>query len=245
MSRNVQIVLARPQNPANIGQVARAMKNFGFSRLVLVKSVPHQTDESYTLGWKAKEIIDGAVCIDSLEAALKDSDLSIGFTRRSGRHRGKPRILSEVVSKIEEANVDQKVSLVFGNEKNGLSNEELDLCDELVSIPTKSAYGSMNLSHAVAVVAYSIHALSAESKNYGKKQDRFYATAHDQEDLLSGFNKLLYDLNYHKSPRKNLHERTVDNLHRFFQRAGLERREYRLFKALLANIHKKFENQLK
>jgi tRNA C32,U32 (ribose-2'-O)-methylase TrmJ len=87
---NIHIVLVRAENPANIGQVARVMKNFGLSRLFLVDCVPHQVQEAYTLGWNAKEILDDARVLP-LKEAIQDSVLTVGFTRRSGHSRGEPR----------------------------------------------------------------------------------------------------------------------------------------------------------
>jgi len=92
--KNIQVVLVRAENPANIGQTARAMKNFGLSRLVLVRCAPHQVQEAYSLGWNAKEILDGAAVFTNVGAALSNSVLSVVFPRRSGHARGEPRPFS-------------------------------------------------------------------------------------------------------------------------------------------------------
>jgi len=149
--RNIQIVLVRAENPANIGQVARAMKNFGLSRLLLVDCVPHQVPEAYTLGWNAREILDRAAVFPSLGDALCDSVLSIGFTRRSGHSRGEPRPFLEILPQVMEAASNHNVALVFGNERNGLSNEEIRLCHLPAILPTSQEHASLNLSHAVAI----------------------------------------------------------------------------------------------
>jgi TrmH family RNA methyltransferase len=236
---NVQIVLVRAENPANIGQAARAMKNFGLSELFLVNSVPHQVQEAYTLGWHAKEILDRARTFDSLPEALKESVYVVGLTRRSGQRRGEPRSLVEMVPQVLEAAQEQKVALVFGNEKNGLSNEELQSCHERATLPANPEYPSLNLSHAVAVAAFLLFNGSGEAEALFKKPERYYATYEELQDLITLFQEVLEGLDYKDAGEDDLLTRTLQNLRRLFQKSGLERREYHLFRAFLSRIGQK------
>ena len=238
---NFQIVLVRAGNPANIGQAARAMKNFGFHRLTLVDSTPHRVQEAYTLGWNAKEILDSATVIrdDVLEAALKDSILSVGFTRRSGHSRGEPRNFLEVLPQILEAEKDGEVSLVFGNEKNGLSNDELRRCHLAVALPTSREYGSLNLSHAVAIACFLVFSAASESKLEFRKPERCYATQGELDGLMEDFRGVLERLDYRDSPLNDLLSRNLRNLERLFKKAGIERREFHMFKAFLSRIEQR------
>lgn len=233
---NLDVVLVRAENPANIGQTARAMKNFGFSRLLLVNCVPHRVEEAYTLGFRAKEILDQAPVYGSLEGAVRGSGLVIGFTRRNGRERGEPRSIVKVAERVVEVMRDQNVSLVFGNEKNGLSNEELVFCHELAFIPTGSEYSSLNLSHAVAVALFSVLTRLPECRMLLEKPERFYATPDEFEELIGNFREVLEMLDYENSSKEGLLERTLKNLGRFFHKAGLEKREFHLFRAFLRRM---------
>ncbi len=239
MTNNIQIVLVRVENPANIGQTARAMKNFGLSRLHLVNCVPHRVQEAYTLGWNAKEIIDEALVFNSMEEAIKDSVLTVGFSRRSGHSRGEPRPFPEILPQILETASGHTVALVFGNEKNGLSNEELKFCHLATVLPTASEHGSLNLSHAVAVAGFLIFNQRPESNLNFKKPERFYATQEELFDLLADFKSLLEVLDYRDAKWNDLLTRTLNNLSRLFKRAGIERREFHLLKAFVARVRRK------
>ena len=151
---NVSIVLVDTKTPANIGSVARAMMNMGFSRLVLVDPPEDKHGEARKLASGAHEILDKAEVRRTLKAAVSDQGLVIGASRHKGRRRRNihtPREMAEQVVPLLNRN---KVSLVFGNEVNGLENTDLALCHELISIPSSEAFSSLNLSHAVMVVMY-------------------------------------------------------------------------------------------
>ncbi len=252
---NIKIVLVRAENPANIGQAARAMKNFGLWRLALVNCAPHQVREAYTLGWNAKDILDRAQAFRSsaplsvrcdkrrgngpLALALEDSVLSVGFTRRSGHSRGEPRSFLEILPQVMEAACDGTVSLLFGNEKNGLSNEELHACHLSAILPTSPGFGSLNLSHAVAIAGFLIFSQTPESVLQLRKPERYYATQGELESLMADFGRLLEALDYRDTLWNDLLTRTLNNLRRLFKKAGVERREYHLFKALLSRIEQR------
>ncbi len=236
---NLQVILVRAENPANIGQAARAMKNFGLSRLALVNCAPHQTDDAYTLGWKAKNILDKAELFSSLETATQPIDLAVGFTTRSGRKRGEPRAVNEIVPQIMEAMNDQQVALVFGNEKNGLSNEELERCDLHAVIPTAPDYSSLNLSHAITVAAFSIFTQTSAAKKLLRKPERFYATSQEFDELMRHFREALLALDYQNSRKIGLLDRTLENLTHFFRKSGLEKRELHLFRAFLSKVRER------
>ena len=249
MNRNIQIVLVRPENPANIGQAARAMKNFGLSRLALVQSVPHQVQEAYTLGWNAKEILDnarvfkvGATHASPLQEAVKNSVLVVGFTRRSGHSRGEPRSFQEILPQVLETAEGHEVSLLFGNEKNGLSNDELKRCHVAAVLPTAKEHASLNLSHAVAVAAFLIFSQTPESVLNLRKPERYYATQEELESLMADFKAVLETLDYRDTFYNDLLTRTLNNLRRLFKKAGMERREYHLFKAFLSRVQLKISS---
>jgi TrmH family RNA methyltransferase len=241
--KNIGIVLVRAENPANIGQVARAMKNFGLTELSLVNCAAHQVQEAYTLGCHGKEILDQARLFGSLEEAVKEAVYVVGFTRRTGHHRGEPRSFVDALPQVLEAAEQQEVALVFGNERNGLSNEELRLCHEPVLLPANPDYPSLNLAHAVAIASFLLFQKSGGAEALVKKPERYYATQEELQDLMSLFRELLEGLDYKDEGEDDLLTRTSNHLRRLFQKAGLERREYYLFKSFLSRIEQKIVNR--
>lgn len=151
----MRIILSKTSHPGNIGGVARAMKNMGLSQLSLIapKSFPHTQAKERASG--AVDILNSAQVVPDLEAAIQDCQWVYGT---SGRMRAFPwPQLSprEAAAHIkQQADKGQQVAVVFGNEQSGLSNEELQLCDYHIAIPTVPDFGSLNLACAVQIIAY-------------------------------------------------------------------------------------------
>lgn len=236
------IVLVRAENPINIGQATRAMKNFGLSKLALVNCAPHRVEAAYTPGWKAKKILDNAKCHSSLSAAVKKSVFSVGFTTRSGKRRGEAHSIVRLVPKIVEFGLKHQVQLVFGNEKNGLSNEELNLCHEIATIPTAREYRSLNLSHAVAVVSFLIHTHLNGIEVTGGKPERYFASPKDFDILMGKFQELMTILGYKEGSAQGKDSSAFGHIKRYFKKTGLDKRELHLFQALLSRIRKHIES---
>jgi tRNA (cytidine32/uridine32-2'-O)-methyltransferase len=188
------------------------------------------------LGWNAKEIIYQAKSFSTLKEAIQNSVLVVGFTRRSGHARGEPKSFTQVLPQVLEIAATHNVSLLFGNEKNGLSNLELKRCHLAAVLPTAPEHASLNLSHAVAVAGFLIFNQTPESATQFKKPERYYATQGELEDLLADFKRVLEVLDYEDTSLNDLLTRTLNNLSRLFKKAGLERREFHLLKAFLSRV---------
>ncbi len=163
-------VLHRPQSAENVGAAARALKNFGFARLAVVEppawsGAPRgggtgtaRADvlaRARRMARKASDLLDAAEISGDLRTALRRSTWVCGTTSRAvvGRPRLDPRALGGEVARRGGAG---EVAIVFGEERRGLSDAELSLCQAICTIPTSPAYDSMNLAQAVAVVAYEV-----------------------------------------------------------------------------------------
>ncbi len=166
----VLVVLHRPQSAENIGAAARALKNFGLFRLVVVEpsawsgaprsggaatareDVLHRARRTAR---RAADLLEGARLEGDLRAALGPTVWACGTSSRAieGRPRLDPRAPAAEVARRSESG---EVAIVFGEERRGLSDAELDLCQAVCTIPTAAAYDSMNLAHAVAVVGYEL-----------------------------------------------------------------------------------------
>jgi len=152
----IQIVLVDTQDGANIGSVCRAMKTMGITRLALVGEREYDENRVRTLALHASDVWENSIRYPSLEAALASSVLSVASTRRRGKFRKdsavSPGQLADIVSKTGEG----LVSLVFGRESDGLTDEEVAQCALVVTIPTSDQFPSLNLSQAVQIITYNL-----------------------------------------------------------------------------------------
>lgn len=171
----IRIVLCRPEGGGNVGSVCRAMKNMGISRLTLVSPSPEMDKEHLrTMAVHAEEIIQSSPVLESLEEALKDTVFSVGVTRRRGNRRKSfsylPEELAARIASIEEG----EIAVVFGNEQNGLNDEELSFCSAASHIPSSPEHPSLNLAQAVQVMTYTFF-------RQGENQEQRYLPISQQE----------------------------------------------------------------
>ena len=172
MVSGISVVLVGPKYSGNLGAVARAMKNFGFSRLVITG--PKEVDfDAEVAAVHAKDVLEKLKRYGSFDAARKDFDYLVGTSgqrTKNDDHFHRLGVGPHELRGILEGKKG-RIGVVFGPEDSGLSNSELKKCDVLVQIPTSSAYPIMNLSHAVAVVLYELSGIgSGEVKVAGRKE---------------------------------------------------------------------------
>lgn len=156
MLNNVRVILVRPRFPENIGMTARAMANMGASDLVLIKPERWEKEKAAPLATpQGMPLVESARLAGSLAEALADCTAAVGATARTGGRR-KELLCPEQAAIFagKTAREGGRVALVFGPEDRGLGNAEVDLCTELVTIPTRSGHSSLNLAQAVLVLLY-------------------------------------------------------------------------------------------
>lgn len=152
----LRIVLCGTTHPGNIGGAARAMKTMGIERLVLVDPKPgiFPSEEATARAVSATDILESAQVHANLAEAVADCQLVVGTTARE-RHIGPPVMLPrDFCAQADALAGGGEVALVFGRERTGLTNEEVDLCQRLVRIPTQQAFASLNLAAAVQIMVY-------------------------------------------------------------------------------------------
>ena len=246
---DVIIVLSRPAEAGNVGAVCRAMKNMGLSRLRIAALEFSLKDEPLApgftlgeagLGFGGNEAIiraravhgfdvwEKAESFDTLAAAVKDCALVIGTTCRRGRHRKQVTMTSAETAAFL-MNHQWQAALVFGNERNGLDEEEIELCNLASHIPAGEAFPSLNLSHAVQIYAYELHkALTGVQAVKGQW------TPLDQqatEALVRQVTDNLKMLGFYKQAGREEQERFFRDI---FSRAALTEREGLYFAGLIA-----------
>jgi tRNA/rRNA methyltransferase len=152
----VRFVLVRPRDPRNVGAACRAMKTMGFTSLAVVLGPLIDPEQAAVLAHHARDVLEGALFCTDLEPAIADAALVAGTTRRRGKNRKYFTVFPEQLAERAAASGPGTVAVLFGNEETGLTDAELARCNLAVTIPSAPAFPSLNLSHAVQVVAYEL-----------------------------------------------------------------------------------------
>jgi TrmH family RNA methyltransferase len=156
MIENLRVVLVATRNPLNVGAVARAMSNFGAGKLRLVHPFEKAFREARSAVGAAAVLRDAEECA-SVEDAVADCSLVVGTTAIGNREiKHTMRSLDKAGPLLRKRLARERVAILFGSEKKGLSNEDLSYCHWLVHIPTRAEHLSMNLGQAAAVVLYEL-----------------------------------------------------------------------------------------
>lgn len=168
---NVKIVLVEPEYQVNIGSVARVLGNFGFSELAIVKPKCEIGLDAIKFSKHARNILKNAQIHQTFDSAVKDCTLVIGTSGIKERNKDTIRAcvgLSEFSKENLKKIGNEKIAIIFGREGIGLTAKEIDKCDYLINIESDEKYPVLNLSHAVAIIAYSIRQEMSEKTDNPK-----------------------------------------------------------------------------
>jgi tRNA/rRNA methyltransferase len=160
------VVLVEPQLPENIGAAARAMANFGLSRLRLVAPLqPWPNAKARMMAAGADRVLDAAELYGGMEAAIADCSFVVAATARA-HDQAKPVVGAAEAAALMAPRVaaGETVAIVFGRERNGLENDEIALADCIVTLPVNPAFASLNLAQAIVVIAYEWFKLASGGK---------------------------------------------------------------------------------
>jgi TrmH family RNA methyltransferase len=153
------IVLVEPQDSLNIGSIARAMMNFGFKNLHIVRPHEFSLEKALVTGRWAEELIRGAALYDSLDEALREMNDVVGFSSHHRPRRGEPMLLPDWLPTLE-GQQQGNLALLFGREDTGLTVEAIEQCRLLVRIPSREEYPALNLAQSALVVMYELSRLA-------------------------------------------------------------------------------------
>jgi tRNA/rRNA methyltransferase/tRNA (cytidine32/uridine32-2'-O)-methyltransferase len=226
---DVVVILCRPSEPGNTGAVCRALKNMGLSRLRLVAPAPMDEEVLRARAVHAGDVWEQARVFDSLEAATADCSLVLGTTRRRGRRRKSVTMTPrEAAAYLRDHR--GPAALVFGNERTGLEDRELRLCNLASHIPANGGFPSLNLSHAVQIYAYELFAALGPVR----EEPRGRWDPLDQSRLHTLVGSVvcsLESLGFYRHPGKEDQERFFQDI---FSRAALNASEARYLENIFA-----------
>lgn len=232
----ISIVLVDTKTPGNIGAAARCMMNMGLSRLVLVRPRKDISGDAVKLAAGADEIIEKAPRFQTLKEAVTGCGLILGTSRHLGRQRKNiltPRAAAELSIPLLQKNT---VAVVFGGEVNGLDNDDIALCHELISIPTSDEFPSLNLSHAVMIVAYELFLAAHTEAHFS---ERTLAAASDVEQFYHHLQSTLEEIGFIDKARP---DRMMFSLRQLFGRARLDEREVKILRGVLSQVDRAAKN---
>jgi TrmH family RNA methyltransferase len=226
--QRLRVVLVGAQHPGNIGAAARAMKVMGLHDLALVAPERYPDPEASARASGADDVLENARVFDTLEEAIGDCVLAIGASaRRRSTHWPLVDARTAAVRAIELAE-DQTVALVFGRERSGLENAELDLCQLHLQVPTNPDYRSLNLAAAVQVVAYELRMAAGDAPEPVPAHDPV-STA-DMEGMFGHWHEVLVASGFLDPEAPGV---LMRRLRRLFNRASPDRVELNILRGAL------------
>ena len=233
--KNISFILNKPQLSENIGACARALKNFNFNKLILIKPRPiFPNDKIIATSVGAKDIIKNSKVFNNLESGISKIDYLIATTSRF-RNKNIKHINLNELSKID---FKKKIAFLFGSEASGLSNEEISYANCVMHIPTNPNFKSLNLSHSVIIIAQVVsNIIKLKSLKYSKSKKIISASKKDIQSMINLCIKQLENRNFFKPNEKK--PIMIENLRSIFYKMELSEKETRILSSVFANLSKK------
>jgi TrmH family RNA methyltransferase len=230
MTALVRIVLIDPSHPGNIGSVARAMKNMALDDLVLVRPRAFPHAEAIALAAGADDILAHARVVESVADAISDCAFIAGTTSRPRSYYWEFTTPRDVAGRIVALPEENRAALLFGSERYGLANEDLNHCNVLVRIPANPEYCSLNLAMSVQLAAYEI-LMAREQPHTHTQLETALAPSGDVEHFYAHLHEVLNEIDFD--------DRTghlMERLRRLFNRAQLDRNELNIMRGILSAV---------
>lgn len=235
------VILCEPQLGENIGTAARAMANFGLWDLRLV--APRDgwpNDKARAAASRADHVIDRVQVFDTFSEAIADLNLVLATTAR------RRELAHEVIGPDEAARrlaahigAEQKAGIVFGREKWGLNNDEVALCDTIVTLPVEPAFASLNIAQAVLVLAYEWRRETTQKALPFSTPQSVPASKHELLGMYEQLEEALDGSGFFKTPEKR--PTFVSNLRTMLGKAGFSDQEVRTLRGIFASLDRRHE----
>jgi TrmH family RNA methyltransferase len=230
---SIRIVLVGTTHPGNIGAAARAMKNMGLSDLALVSPRYFPDEEATARASGATDILETAMVVDTLEEALADCVYVAGASARSRTINWPSMGPRDCAERMVRESSQGKVAAVFGPEKTGLHNDDLDLCHTLLTIPTDPGFSSLNVAMAVQVLAYELRVASTFDEGPVFDVEAPPATGEEMEHFYAHLERVLRDIRF-LDPDNPRH--LMRRMRRLFIRARPDKNEVNILRGILTAI---------
>ena len=228
----VRIILVGTTHPGNIGATARAMKNMGLTDLTLIdpRYFPHEDATARASG--AEDILEAARVVDNLDQALADCVYAAGASARLRAIDWPTMEPRECAARLINESSAGNVAVVFGPEKSGLTNDDLDRCNTLLTIPTDPAFSSLNLAMAVQIVCYELW-LVRQTAQVAREPDVPRATGEEFEHFYDHLQCVLTESGFLDPENPRL---LMRRLRRLFTKAELDQNEVNILRGILTSL---------
>ena len=217
----IELILVEPRKQENLGAIARVMKNFSFNKLVLINPKCKIGISARKVARHANDVLSKAKIKDF--KYLKKLDYLIGTTSRLGTDYNIPRNVidaEKIAEKISSVDYKKlKIGILIGRESSGLTNDEINQCDALITIPSSKEYSALNISHSVSIILYELFKKIGEEKS---NSHILFATEKDKEVMMQYINKILDNLEFSTPEKKDTQKKVWK---RVFGKAMLTKRE--------------------
>jgi TrmH family RNA methyltransferase len=234
-SPDIRIVLVAPSHPGNIGAAARAMKNMALGRLVLVSPRQFPDPEATARASGADDVLAGTRVVSSLQEALSGCGYVAATTSRDRDQYFRVIDVRAAAERVVSESRRSPAAVVFGAERTGLTNAELETAHALIRIPASPAYPSLNLGMAVQLVAYELfRAGGAAAPPAAEPVAAPLATAQELERLYAHFAEVLEDIDFRDRTQSGTH--LMSRIRRFLQRAELDHNEANILRGVLTAV---------
>ena len=232
--KNIYFILVRPQLGENIGSTARALKNFNIPNLRIVNprcAWPNSKALATSVG--AKNILQSVKISKSIEQTISDLDIIFASTSRKRKVNKKIISITEFVKKIKN---NQKVGVIFGPEASGLTNDEINSADYLVTVPTNKNFTSINLSHSVILFCFQLF------QHFSKKKFTFKSSYKSSLATKSEVNKFINFIvkgldNKGFLQPKHKRQSMIRNINNIFHRLNLSEQEIRILLGIFTTLN--------
>jgi tRNA/rRNA methyltransferase len=226
---SISILLVRPRYHENIGSVARAMKNMGLNRLTVVDGSSPLHRDAYKLASGAEDILERAEEFPTLREAISEMGYVVGMTSRAGKERSPQVAPKDVAQKLISISEENSIALVFGSEKEGLTNEELSLCHLYVRIPSADSFPSLNLAQAVMVLCYELF----QSSTTIQQEMGPLASSDHLERMFEHMERTLLAIEFLDAKQP---ERIMRVLRKVFGRSQMDEREVQILQGIWSKM---------
>lgn len=231
---DIRIVLVAPSHPGNIGAVARAMKNMALRQLVLVRprQFPHPEASARASG--ADDLLAAARIVDSLSQALSGCGFVTATTSRDRDQYFRVLDVREAAARVVSEAQRSPAAVVFGAERTGLTNEELESAHALIRIPASSEYPSLNLAMAVQLVAYELFRAHGAAAPPSAPLAAPLASTDELQRLYAHLGQVLEEIDFRDRTASGTH--LMSRIRRFLQRAELDQNEANILRGILTAV---------